>query len=85
MIGTALSRHLLQQGYDVIVLSRNPIETATAYKTTSQQNSFRPSGRIFYAKWNTDTMMNEPQAIAQADHIVNLAGEGVAKKRWTKK
>ena len=85
MIGTALSRHLLQQGYDVIILSRNPIETATAYKTTSQQNSFRPSGRIYYAKWNTDTMMIDPQAIAQADHIVHLAGEGVAKKRWTKK
>ncbi len=85
MIGTALSRHLLHQGYDVIILSRNPIETATAYKTTSQQNSFRPSGRIFYAKWDTDAMVIDPQAIAQADHIVHLAGEGVAKKRWTKK
>jgi uncharacterized protein (TIGR01777 family) len=85
MIGTALSRHLLHQGYDVIILSRNPIETATAYKTTSQQNSFRPSGRIYYAKWDTDAMVIDPQAIAQADHIVHLAGEGVAKKRWTKK
>jgi uncharacterized protein len=85
MIGTALSRHLLHQGYDVIILSRNPIATATAYKTTSPQNSFRPSGRIFYAKWDTDAMVIDPQAIAQADHIVHLAGEGVAKKRWTKK
>jgi len=85
MIGTALSRHLLNQGYDVIILSRNPIETASVYKTTSTQNSFRPSGNIYYAKWDTDKMMIDPQAIAKADHVVHLAGEGVAKKRWTKK
>lgn len=85
MIGTSLSRHLLQQGYDVIILSRNPIETASAYKTTSQQNSFRPSGKIFYAKWNTEKMVIDNQALSQADYIVHLAGEGVAKKRWTKK
>ncbi len=85
MIGTALSRLLLQQGYDVIILSRNPIETASAYKATSQQNSFRPSGKIFYARWDTEKMFIDPQAIAQADYIVHLAGEGVAKKRWSKK
>ena len=85
MIGTALSRHLLQQGYDVIILSRNPLETASVYKSGEQENSFRPSGKIFYAKWDTDKMTIDPQAMAQADHIVHLAGEGVAKKRWTKK
>ena len=85
MIGTALSRHLLQQGYDVIILSRNPIETASMYKTTYQQNSFRPSGKIFYAKWNTEKMIIDHEALKQADYIVHLAGEGVAKKRWTKK
>jgi uncharacterized protein (TIGR01777 family) len=85
MIGTSLSRHLLQQGYDVIILSRNPIETASVYKTTYQQNSFRPSGKIFYAKWDTEKMVIDHAALAQADYIVHLAGEGVAKKRWTKK
>ncbi|MEY3351190.1 MAG: hypothetical protein RIQ50_1301 [Bacteroidota bacterium] len=85
MIGTSLSRLLLQQGYDVIILSRNPIETATSYKTTSQQNSFRPSGKIFYAKWDMDRMTIDQQALSSADYIVHLAGEGVAKKRWTRK
>jgi len=85
MIGTALSRLLLQQGYDVIILSRNPLETASVYKTAEQQNSFRPSGKIFYAKWNIDNMSIDPQALAQTDHIIHLAGESVAKKRWTKK
>ncbi len=85
MIGTALSRLLLQQGYDVIILSRNPLETASAYKTAEQQNSFRPSGKIFYAKWNIDTMSIDDQALAQSDHIIHLAGEGVAQKRWTNK
>lgn len=85
MIGTALSRHLLQQGYDVIILSRNPIQTASQYKTTSLQNSFRPSGNIYYAKWDTEKRKIDAQAIAQSDYIVHLAGEGVAKKRWTKK
>ena len=85
MIGTSLSRHLLHQGYDVIILSRNPIETASVYKTTYQQNSFRPSGKIFYAKWDTEKMVIDHTALAQADYIVHLAGEGVAKSRWTKK
>jgi uncharacterized protein len=85
MIGTALSRHLLNQGYDVIVLSRNPIETASAYRTSTQQNSFRPSGKIFYARWDTQKQYIDREALSQADHIVHLAGEGVAKKRWTKK
>ena len=85
MIGTSLSRHLLQQGYDVIILSRNPIETASVYKTTYQQNSFRPSGKIFYAKWDTEKMVIDHTALGQADYIVHLAGEGVAKSRWTKK
>ncbi len=85
MIGTALSRHLLQQGYDVIILSRNPIQTASSYKTASLQNSFRPSGKIFYAKWDTHLKKIDNQALSQADFIVHLAGEGVAKKRWTKK
>lgn len=85
MIGTALSRLLLQQGYDVIILSRNPIETASHYKASSLQNSFRPSGKIFYARWDTEKKFLDPQALAQADYVVHLAGEGVAKKRWTKK
>jgi uncharacterized protein (TIGR01777 family) len=85
MIGTALSILLLQQGYDVIIFSRNPIETASAYKASSMQNSFRPCGNIFYARWDTEKMFIDPQALAQADYIVHLAGEGVAKKRWTKK
>ena len=85
MIGTALSRLLMQQGYDVIILSRNPIETASHYRASSLQNSFRPSGKIFYARWDTDKMFLDPQALSQADYIVHLAGEGVAKKRWTKK
>ena len=85
MIGTALSRHLLQQGYDVIILSRNPIETAANYKTASLQNSFRPSGKIFYSKWDIKQQKIDSQALQQADYIVHLAGEGVAKERWTKK
>ncbi len=85
MIGTSLSRHLLNQGYDVIILSRNPIETASVYRTASQQNSFRPSGKIFYARWDIEKNIIDSQALAQADYIVHLAGEGVAKKRWTKK
>lgn len=85
MIGTALSRHLLHQGYDVIILSRHPLETASVYRTYSLQNSFRPSGKIFYARWDTEKQYIDAEALAKADHIVHLAGEGVAKKRWSKK
>jgi uncharacterized protein (TIGR01777 family) len=83
MIGTALSRYLLDEGYHVIILSRNPRETAKEHGLSTNRNLFRSSGSLFYAKWDPSRMTVDAAAIREADYIVHLAGAGVAEKRWT--
>lgn len=70
MIGTALTSLLVSRGYKVIILSRK----------------YHPPGdNVSYAIWDTRKAFIDPQAIRQADHIIHLAGAGIADKRWTKK
>jgi len=75
MIGTALSKLLIAKGYKVILLSRS----ANVNKP-SKNNS---GGSL--AHWNPVEQEVDRSAIEQADYIINLAGAGVADKRWTKK
>jgi uncharacterized protein len=70
LIGTAFSKLLTEQGYQVIILTRHP-KPAT--------------GNVSYASWNPDNKTIDRAAIEQADYIINLAGAGVADKRWSKK
>lgn len=83
LIGTALSQNLINEGYDVIVLSRHPQETASRHNVDSERNFFRSSGNIFYAGWDIRKMTIDTQAFQQADFIVHLAGAGVADRPWT--
>lgn len=69
LIGKVLSHALIQKGYEVIILSR-------------RQRSHKD---YRYAIWNIDKGEIDRDAIRQADHIIHLAGEGVADKRWTAK
>lgn len=71
MVGQALSKHLLQQGYEVIVLSR------------SQPKSTLPG--ISYATWDIEKEIIDIAAFQKADIVVHLAGAGVADKRWSVK
>jgi uncharacterized protein (TIGR01777 family) len=68
LIGTALRRLLIENGYHVIILSRKP----TPNDPTA-------------AHWDPATGAIDADAIRQADHIIHLAGAGVADKRWTGK
>lgn len=70
LVGTAMTDLLVSKGYDVIILTRHPKAT---------------SGKVSYAAWNPAEQTVDQQAIQQADYIINLAGAGVADKRWTKK
>ncbi len=72
MIGQALTKSLLEKGYDVIILTRN------------KQKQKRVS-KIRYANWNIESGDIEKEAIEKADNIVHLAGANVAGKRWTDK
>lgn len=71
LVGRELSSFLLAQGYDVVWLSRKAGETRIAGKT------------IPILAWNPQKGTINDRAIEQADHIINLAGAGVADKRWT--
>ena len=70
LIGTALTSLLTSKGYKVIILSRK--------KHASRDN-------VSYALWDLKTSYIDPDAIQRADHIIHLAGAGIADKRWTKK
>src|SRR5690349_13414825 len=70
LIGTALRNLLTSKGYKVIILSRRKHASI---------------GNVSYALWDLKTSYIDPEAIKSADHIIHLAGAGVADKRWTDK
>jgi uncharacterized protein (TIGR01777 family) len=72
-IGQRLSAMLVQNGYDVIILTRD----------ATQAKAFTPG--IVYAGWNIDKSKIDILAIKKADYIVHLAGANVAGGRWTEK
>jgi hypothetical protein len=74
LVGTALTRLLLQQGYHVIILSRG-----------TRPDSAITHEHLSYANWDIAAQTIDAQAIARADYIVHLAGAGVAERRWTAK
>jgi len=71
MIGTALTKVLVQRGYEVIILSREK-------RKSTEKN-------IFYALWDVNKQTIDEDAVKKADYIIHLAGANVGEKRWTKK
>lgn len=69
LIGRHLTDHLLQKGYEVIILSR--------------QGRSVDTDRLSYAVWDPAKGTIDEAAVRKADHIIHLAGAGVADKRWT--
>lgn len=68
MVGSKLTALLLEKGYEVIVLSRNP-------KPATHSN-------MRFEKWNPAKNEIKEETLASADHVVNLAGANVAGQRW---
>ncbi len=73
MIGTALTRILLANGYKVIILSRQNEKAAVS------------DANLEMACWDIEKQQIDTVALGKADHIIHLAGAGIADKRWTKK
>jgi uncharacterized protein len=71
LIGTALTKALVQKGYEIVILSRSK-------KLSTKKN-------ISYAVWDVSNQTIEEEAIKKADYIVHLAGANVGEKRWTQK
>src|ERR1700752_4973316 len=72
LIGSALSKLLIAKKHEVIVLTRKIPEQKAGGNHGLQ-----------YAEWNIRGQTIDEAAIKKADHIVHLAGAGVAEKRWT--
>jgi uncharacterized protein (TIGR01777 family) len=88
LIGKALSKALVDIGYEVIILSRNLKNTKDAFpeKTVGESTGILSSApRLSYATWNIEEQTIDKDAIARADFIVHLAGANLAAKRWTSK
>ena len=73
MIGTVLTELLLAKGYKVIILSRDPVKQKPVHSNLS------------YAGWDIAKQEIDSGAMTAANHIIHLAGAGVADKRWTAK
>lgn len=67
LVGKALTKHLVAKGHEVRILSRNP------------QSSLQT--KSFY--WNVEKNEIDEKAFDGVEHIVHLAGSGIADKRWT--
>lgn len=68
LIGTRLTKMLLEKGYNVSHLSRS--------------RSDKQDVKTYI--WNIEKKEIEPEALNNADYIIHLAGASVAEKRWTK-
>lgn len=66
-IGSALSEHLRQNGHDVVGLVRNE---ARANHST-------------YFHWDPLKGVLDPKALRDVNGVIHLAGENIAKGRWT--
>lgn len=70
MVGTALTKLLVDKGHEVIILTRKA----------------KPAkGNVQYKVWNVEGGTIDATAITEADYIVHLAGANVADGRWTEK
>jgi uncharacterized protein (TIGR01777 family) len=71
MVGKKLTRLLTDNGYHVVILTRNLPRSPSSVP------------KVSYARWDIRRGTIDQDAIASADYIINLAGAGLAEKRWT--
>ncbi len=70
-IGSRLVERLLEKGYEVIVVTRDP----------SRQTA---KAGVSYVSWDIDRQTIDADAVSKANHIIHLAGAGVGDKRWSR-
>jgi uncharacterized protein (TIGR01777 family) len=72
LIGSALTKSLLEDGHSVWVLSRN------------DANNQAPRKNLSFIQWDGRTTRGWGKVVNQIDAVVNLAGESLSKWPWTK-
>ncbi len=73
LIGKELTKRLVAKGYEVIILTRE-IKVKTA-----------PQAGVSYALWDVKAQKIDTVAVTKVDHIIHLAGAGIADERWSEK
>jgi uncharacterized protein len=73
LLGKALTGHLVNKGYRVIVMGRQ----VPVGKTHLENDT------TIFAKWDIKKREIDISALQQADYIIHLAGAGVMDKKWT--
>ena len=74
LVGRALTRSLLADGHDVLVLSRDP---------SRRSKHVTPPARV--ARWSKNDVGGLARAIDGMDSVVSVAGARVAPWRWTRR
>lgn len=69
LVGKHLTKHLLNSGYSVTILTR---KLPAKFQHTIQ-----------YALWDVPNKKIDLDAVKAADYIIHLAGAGVVDKKWT--
>jgi uncharacterized protein (TIGR01777 family) len=77
LIGTALSKMLLEKGYEVIVLTRSSSIKLSNF-------SFQASS-ISCAQWDIEKGTTDKNVFEKADYIIHLSGANIGEKRWSEK
>lgn len=72
MIGRALSRDLIKNGHEVVILSRNP-----------QKYERKLPDQVRLIKWDAKSAQGWLEFTDGASGIVNLAGVNIGESRWT--
>ena len=75
-IGTPLCRHLAQRGHELLVLTRSSARQHPHIK------GFGVGGEVRFLSWESGEWQH---AVREAQALINLAGESVAAKRWTRR
>lgn len=70
LIGSALTKSLVEKGHQVIILTRN-------------SSNKKKTGNLSYSQWDPGKGTYNAHDFASADAIIHLAGANVAEKRWT--
>lgn len=75
LIGSHLQNYLLNKGYKLIVMTRNPTNLKDNLNTKN----------IYFVKWDIYQGIIEEDYIKNINGIVHLAGANIGTKRWTKR
>ncbi len=67
LVGSRLTELLLQQGYEVSILSRTKSE----------------SSKVSHLVWNVEKGEINPHELEDIDYVIHLAGAGIVDKPWT--